>query len=76
MYYSIESLKPKKLNLKKIEIDEIEFCPLQNATRVSVPRHNPRIRNRPGCVDVTSTLVINALIERSSWVLQHGNTKI
>ena len=76
VYYSIESLKPKKLNFKKIEIDEIEFCPLQNITRVSVPRRNPRIRNRPGCVDVTSTLVIDALIERSSRVLHHGNTKI
>ena len=67
----------QKVKFKKIfEIVEIEFCPLQNVTRVSVPRHNPRIRNHPGCVDVTSTLVINALIERSSRVLQHGNTKI
>ena len=44
VYYSIGSLKLKKLNLKKIEIDEIEFCLLQNVTRVSVPRRNPRIR--------------------------------
>ena len=45
VYYRFESLKFKKLNLKKkIEIDEIEFCPLQNVTRVSIPRRNPRIR--------------------------------
>ena len=49
---------------KKFEIDEIEFCPY------------PEKRNRLGFVDISSTLVIDASMERSSRVLQHGNPKI
>ena len=59
------ALKPKMLNFlsKKFEIDKIEFCP------------HPGKRNRPGFVDISPTLVIDSSMERSSLVLQHGNTK-
>ena len=49
---------------KKFEIDEIEFC------------QYPEKRNRPVFVDISPTLVIDTTMERSSRVLQHGNTKI
>ena len=36
----------------------------------------PEKRNRPGFVDISPTLVIDTSMERSAWVLQHGNQKI
>ena len=43
---------------------EIEFCPYSEK------------RNRPGFVNISPTLVIDASTERSSRVLQHGTKKI
>ena len=36
----------------------------------------PEKRNHPGFVNVSPTLVIDISMERSSWVLHHGNPKI
>ena len=50
---------------KKFEIDGIEFfCPY------------PKKRNHHSFVNISPTLVIDTSMERSSRVLQHGNTKI
>ena len=66
VFTSTTELKPKKLIFfsKKFEMDEIEFCPY------------PKKWNRLGFVDISPTLVIDTSMERSSRVLQHGNTKI
>ena len=36
----------------------------------------PEKRNHPGFVNISRTYVIDTSMERSSWVLQHGNPKI
>ena len=53
---------------KKLEIDEIEFCPYPEFF-LSVPR------NRPGFVNTSPTQEIDTSTERSSRVLQHRNQK-
>ena len=53
---------------KKLEIDEIEFCPYPEFPYAEK-------RNRPGFVNISPTLVIDTSTERSSRVLQHGNQK-
>ena len=57
--YNIETEK-FELFSKKFEI---EFCPY------------PERRNRSGFVDISPKLVTDTSMERSSWVLQHGNRK-
>ena len=47
---------------------EIEFCPYPDFPYAEK-------RNRPGFVDISPTLVIDASTERYSRVLQHGNQK-
>ena len=53
---------------KKLEIDEIEFCPY--------PEFPYAEKNHPGFVNISPTLVIDTSTERSSRVLQHGNQKL
>ena len=48
---------------------EIEFCLYPDFPYAEK-------RNRPGFVDISPTLVIDASTERFSRVLQHGNQKI
>ena len=57
-----------RIFFKKLEIDEIEFCPYPEFQYAEK-------RNRPGFVNTSSTLVISTSTERSSQVLQHGNQK-
>ena len=52
-----------RIFFKKLEIDEIEFCPYAEK------------RNRPDFVNISPTLVIDTSMERSSRVLHHGNQK-
>ena len=54
---------------KKFEIDEIEFCPYPEFPYAEK-------KNRPGFVNISPTLVINASIEYSSRVLHHGNPEM
>ena len=54
---------------KKLEIDEIEFCPYPEFPYAE-------IKNHPGFVNISPTWVIDTSMERSSRVLQHGNQKI
>ena len=54
---------------KKFEIDEIEFCPYPEFPYAE-------IRNRPGFVNISPTLVIDTSTEKSSRVLQHENQEI
>ena len=58
-----------RIFFKKLEIDEIEFCPYPE-----FPYSEKR--NRPFFVNISPTLVIDTSTERSSWVLQHGNPKM
>ena len=53
---------------KKLEIDEIEFCPYPEFPYAEKG-------NRPGFVNISPTLVIDTSMERYSRVLQHGNQK-
>ena len=53
----------RKMWLFKKKKFEIEFCPY------------PEKRNRSGFVDISPKLVTDTSMERSSWVLQHGNRK-
>ena len=60
---------PKNVKFfKKLEIDEIEFCPYPEFPYAEK-------RNRPGFVNISPTLVIDTSTERSSRVLQHENQK-
>ena len=53
---------------KKFEIDEIEFCPYPEFPYAEK-------KNRPGFVNINPTLIIDASMEWSSRVLQHGTKK-
>ena len=53
---------------EKFEIDKFEFCPYPEFPYAEK-------KKRPGFVNISPTLVINASTERSSRVLQHGNQK-
>ena len=54
---------------KKIEIDEIEFCPYPEFPYAEK-------KNRSGFVNISPTLVIDTSTVRSSRELHHGNQKI
>ena len=49
--------------------------PYEDSKSASVCQY-PKKRNHPSFVNISPTLVIDTSIERSSRVLQHGNTKI
>ena len=49
--------------------------PYEDSKTVSVCRY-PEKRNHPGFVNISSTLVIDSSMEKSSRVLQHGNIRI
>ena len=63
----METQKCEKFS-KKLEIDKIEFCLYPEFPYAEK-------RNHHSFVNVSPTLVIDASMERSSRVLQHGNQK-
>ena len=59
----------RKIRFSYFKTIEIEFCPYPKCLY-------PEKRNPPGFVNISLALVIDASMEWSSLVLQHGNPKI
>ena len=53
----------------------VDMFPCEDSKTVSVCPY-PEKRNYLGFVNISPTLVIDTSMERSSWVLHHGNPKI